>query len=56
MLQIYEEGAEQLINQATVDWDDASDHPLMYRDTVRFPFTVSISLLRKGTAGVQLLN
>ncbi|HZJ94376.1 MAG TPA: hypothetical protein VFD11_02190 [Thiopseudomonas sp.] len=50
VLQIYEEGAEQLINQATVDWDDASDHLLMYRGTVRFPFTVSVSLLRKGNS------
>lgn len=37
-VEIVEERAGQLINQASIDLNNASDHPLMYRGTVVYPF------------------
>jgi len=37
---IFEERSQSLVDHATVDLNDASDHPLMYRGTVVYPFRV----------------
>lgn len=37
-LEIVEERAGKLVNQTLIDLNDASDHPLMYRGTVVYPF------------------
>jgi diguanylate cyclase (GGDEF)-like protein len=39
---IFQERSQNLINQASVDLSDAGDHPLMYRGTVIYPFTVPL--------------
>jgi diguanylate cyclase (GGDEF)-like protein len=39
-IDVFEERSENLVDQASVDLNDASDHPLMYRGTVVYPFTV----------------
>jgi len=39
-IEIYEERSANLIQQTLVDLDDASDHPLMYRGTVVYPFAL----------------
>ena len=39
-IDVFEERADNLVDQASVDLNDASDHPLMYRGTVVYPFTV----------------
>lgn len=39
-IDVFEERSEDLVDQASVDLNDASDHPLMYRGTVVYPFTV----------------
>lgn len=39
-IQIFEERAQKLIEQALIDLNDASDHPLMYRGAVVYPFSV----------------
>lgn len=40
-IDIFEERAEQLINQATINLNQASDHPLMYNGTVVYPFRIA---------------
>ena len=39
-IQVFEERADNLVDQASVELNDASDHPLMYRGTVVYPFAV----------------
>jgi diguanylate cyclase (GGDEF)-like protein len=39
---IFRERSQDLIDQASVDLNDASDHPLMYQGTVVYPFTVPL--------------
>ncbi len=39
-IDVFEERPRNLIRQASVDLDRASDHPLMYRGTVVYPFIV----------------
>lgn len=39
-IQIFEERAQKLIEHALIDLNDASDHPLMYRGAVVYPFVV----------------
>jgi len=39
-IQIFEGRSQNLINQALIDLNQASDHPLMYRGAVVYPFTV----------------
>lgn len=39
-VEIFEEHSQHLINQTLVDLNKASNHPLMYRGTVVYPFTV----------------
>lgn len=40
-IDIFEERAEHLINQASINLNEASDHPLMYSGTIVYPFTVA---------------
>lgn len=40
-IDIFEERAEQLINQASINLNQASDDPLMYNGAVVYPFTVA---------------
>lgn len=40
-IDIFEERAEQLINQASINLNQASDDPLMYNGTVVYPLTVA---------------
>lgn len=39
---IFQERSQNLIDQASVDLNDASDHPMMYKGTVVYPFTVPL--------------
>jgi diguanylate cyclase (GGDEF)-like protein len=39
---IFQEHSQNLIDQASVGLNDASDHPLMYQGTVVYPFTVPL--------------
>ena len=39
---IFQERSQNLIDQASVDLNDASDHPLMYQGTVVYPFTLPL--------------
>jgi len=39
---IFQERSQNLIDQASVDLNDAGDHPMMYKGTVVYPFTVPL--------------
>ena len=41
-IDIFQERSQSLIDQASVNLSDASDHPLMYRGTVVYPFAVPL--------------
>jgi diguanylate cyclase (GGDEF)-like protein len=41
-IDIFEEHSQSLTNQASIDLNDARDHPMMYRGTVIYPVTVPI--------------